>query len=170
MSQPSLWARNQGKRVTRLQAKRKLRSQDKEVAKVRAKKKSGSHIAYSQECEKVWGSMREWTLTLPRQLPLWEMESWWTLETSESDFRGQNLMDCGVLYIIGKLLERKCLKWLALLIWISQTQVMAKRRVESQTSNLTPNQKKSRIDPIYFAAKGVQHTFEKLSMRATTLL
>ncbi len=27
-------------------------------------------------------SVREWTLTLPRQLPLWEMESWWTPETS----------------------------------------------------------------------------------------
>jgi len=36
------------------------------------------------------GSMRKWTLTLPRQLPLWEMDSWWTPETSESHFRGQN--------------------------------------------------------------------------------
>jgi hypothetical protein len=56
-------------------------------------------------------SVREWTLTLPRQLPLWEMESRWTPETSESDCRGQTLMSCGVLYIIGKLLKRKCLKW-----------------------------------------------------------
>jgi len=56
-------------------------------------------------------SVREWTLTLPRQLPLWEMESRWTLETLESDFRGQTSMDCGVLYIIGKLLKRRCLKW-----------------------------------------------------------
>jgi hypothetical protein len=55
--------------------------------------------------------MREWTLTLPRQLPLWEMESWWILKTSESDCKGQNPMACGVLYIIGKLLKRKCLKW-----------------------------------------------------------
>jgi len=59
----------------------------------------------------VWGSMREWTLTLPRQLPLWEMESWWTSETSKSDCRGQNSMACGVLYIIGKLLKFGCLKW-----------------------------------------------------------
>jgi len=59
----------------------------------------------------MWGSMREWTLTLPRQLPLWEMESQWTPETSESDFRGQNSMAYGVLYIIGKLLEHGCLKW-----------------------------------------------------------
>ncbi len=55
--------------------------------------------------------MREWTLTLPRQLPLWEMESRWTPKTSESNFRGQNPMDCGVLYIMRKLLKRKCLKW-----------------------------------------------------------
>ncbi len=55
--------------------------------------------------------MREWTLTLPRQLPLWEMESLWTSKISKSDFRGQNSMTCGVLYIIGKLLELRCLKW-----------------------------------------------------------
>jgi len=55
----------------------------------------------------MWGSMREWTLTLPRQLPLWEME----YETSESDCRGQTSMSCGVLYIIGKLLKHRCLKW-----------------------------------------------------------
>ncbi len=56
-------------------------------------------------------SVREWAFTLPRQLPLWERESRWTPETSESHLRGQNSMACGVLYIIGKLLERRCLKW-----------------------------------------------------------
>jgi len=55
--------------------------------------------------------VREWTLILPRQLPLWEMESQWTSKTSENDFRGQNSIACGNLYIIRKLLERKCLKW-----------------------------------------------------------
>jgi hypothetical protein len=55
--------------------------------------------------------MREWTITLPRQLPLWEMESLWTPETLESNFRGQNSMACGVLHIIRKLLEHRCLKW-----------------------------------------------------------
>jgi hypothetical protein len=39
------------------------------------------------------------------------MESQWTPKTSESNFRGQNSMACDVLYIIGKLLEHKCLKW-----------------------------------------------------------
>jgi hypothetical protein len=55
--------------------------------------------------------MREWALTLPRQFPCWEMESRWTLETLESDCRGRTSMSYGVLYIIGKLLERRCLKW-----------------------------------------------------------
>jgi len=39
------------------------------------------------------------------------MESRWTLETSESDYRGQNSMARGISYIIGKLLECRCLKW-----------------------------------------------------------
>jgi len=64
-----------------------------------------------RKCKKVWGSVREWTLTFPRQLPLWEMESRRTPEISKSDRRGQNPMACGVLYIIRKLLELRCLKW-----------------------------------------------------------
>jgi hypothetical protein len=56
-------------------------------------------------------NVREWTLTLLRQLPLWEMESQWTHRISESDFRGQNSMACDVLYIIEKILKRICLKW-----------------------------------------------------------
>jgi len=59
---------------------------------------------------------------------------------------------------------------LALLIWTFETQVMAKRRADNQTANLTPDQKKSGIDPIYLAAEGVRHTIGKLSTRATTLL
>jgi len=47
---------------------------------------------------------------------------------------------------------------------------MAKRRARSQIANLTLDQKKSGIDPIYLAADNVRHIVEKLSMRATTLL
>jgi hypothetical protein len=47
---------------------------------------------------------------------------------------------------------------------------MAKRRVGSQIASLTPDQKKSGIDPIYLAAEGVQHTIENLSTRVATLL
>jgi hypothetical protein len=59
---------------------------------------------------------------------------------------------------------------LTLFIWTFETQVMAKRRARSQIANLTLDQKKSGIDPIYLAADNVRHIVEKLSMRATTLL
>jgi hypothetical protein len=91
--------------------RKKPGSQGKGIARVWAKRKPGSHITYSRECEKVLESVREWTLTLPRQLPLWEMESRWTPETSESDCRGQNSMAHDVFYINGKPLELRCLKW-----------------------------------------------------------
>jgi len=47
---------------------------------------------------------------------------------------------------------------------------MAKRKVGSQIANLTPDQKKSGIDPIYLAADDVPQTVGKLSTRPTTLL
>jgi hypothetical protein len=97
------------------------------------------------------------------------MESRWTPETSENDFKGQNSMACDFFYIIGKLLKRRCLKWLALLIRTLETQVMAKRRVGSQVASSTPNQKKSGIDLIYLFIDGVRHTVGKFLTRATTL-
>jgi hypothetical protein len=47
---------------------------------------------------------------------------------------------------------------------------MAKRWAGSQTACLTPDLKKSGIDPNYLAADNVPHTVGKLSTRATTLL
>ncbi len=55
--------------------------------------------------------MREWTLTLPSELPFWELESPWTFESSKNNCRGQNPLDWGVFYIIEKLFELKWLKW-----------------------------------------------------------
>jgi hypothetical protein len=49
--------------------------------------------------------------TLPRELPLWELESRWTLECLESDCKGWNSMDWGNFFTIGKLLKCRCLKW-----------------------------------------------------------
>jgi hypothetical protein len=46
-----------------------------------------------------------------KELPLWELESWWIPECSKGDRKGQNPMDWGVFYIIGKILKLKCLKW-----------------------------------------------------------
>jgi len=51
---------------------------------------------------------------------------------------------------------------------------MAKRRPGSRTPGspavLTPDQKKSGIDPKYLAAENVRHTVGKISTRSTTLL
>jgi hypothetical protein len=47
---------------------------------------------------------------------------------------------------------------------------MAKRKAGSQIVSLTPDHKKSRIDPIYLAAGGVPYIVGKISTRATTLL
>ncbi len=56
-------------------------------------------------------SVREWTLTFPKELPPWEVESWWTPKCLENDSKGQNPMAWGVLYTIEKLLKHRCLKW-----------------------------------------------------------
>jgi hypothetical protein len=56
-------------------------------------------------------SVKEWTLSLPNELPFWEFKSQWTLEFSEGNRRGQNPLYWKVLYIIGKLLKFKCLNW-----------------------------------------------------------
>ncbi len=53
---------------------------------------------------RVWESVKKWTSTLPNELPLWRLES-------RCDFRGQNPLDRKVFYIIGNLLELRCLKW-----------------------------------------------------------
>jgi hypothetical protein len=45
-----------------------------------------------------------------------------------------------------------------------------KERAKSQIANLTLDQKKSGIDPIYLAAYDVPHIVGKLSTRATTFL
>jgi hypothetical protein len=98
------------------------------------------------------------------------MESRWTPETSESDCRGQTSMDCGVPYIIGKLLERRCLKWAFLAHLKSETQVMAKRKAGSRIASLTPDHKESGIELFPMFHSGVQHGVGKLSTKATTLL
>ncbi len=59
------------------------------------------------------GPRRVWEgrLTFPSVLSFWELESRWTLEPSESNFKGQNTLYWEVLYIIGNLLKCRCLKW-----------------------------------------------------------
>ncbi len=61
----------------------------------------------ARDCGRMW----EWTLTLSSELPFWELEFWRTSEFLQRDCRGQNPLHWWVLYIIGKLLKRRCLKW-----------------------------------------------------------
>jgi hypothetical protein len=56
-------------------------------------------------------NVKEWTLTLPSEFPFWELESQWTSKPSEGDRRGQNPLFWTFIYIIGKLLKRRCWKW-----------------------------------------------------------
>jgi hypothetical protein len=56
-------------------------------------------------------SVREWTLTLPKEFPLWELESQCTPEFSERNRWGQNPSHWRVLYTIENLLKLRCLKW-----------------------------------------------------------
>jgi hypothetical protein len=47
---------------------------------------------------------------------------------------------------------------------------VAKKKVGNQIDNLTPQHKKLEIDLTPVRKGGVRHAFEKLSMKATTLL
>jgi hypothetical protein len=70
--------------------------------------KPRGHISCFHECKKVWGNE---TFALPSELPLWELESMWILESLEGDCRGPNSLDWRVTYIIWNILEHSCLKW-----------------------------------------------------------
>ncbi len=50
-------------------------------------------------------------LTLPNELPCWELESRWTPKILKSDCKSQNPFPWGFFYIIGKLLKHRCPKW-----------------------------------------------------------
>jgi hypothetical protein len=88
---------------------------------------------------KMWEIMKEWTHTFSRELSLWELESLLSPKFLESDFKGQNSLDWKVPYTIGKFLKHRCLKWACMTIWVLITQVMAERKVKSQSANLIPD-------------------------------
>jgi hypothetical protein len=78
------------------------------LAKVWAKNEAWeSHFMLLRKSDNV----REWTLALPSELPLWELKFQWTFESLKSNFKGQISLDQKVIYIIEKLLEHRYLKW-----------------------------------------------------------
>ncbi len=68
-------------------------------------------VASQEGSLRVKESVREWILTLPKELPLWGGGVRWTPECLESDCKGQNQMDWRVLHTIRKILKCRCLKW-----------------------------------------------------------
>jgi hypothetical protein len=88
------------------------------------------------------GKCKNWTSTLPSELPPWELESQWTFESLESNCRGQNPLDWRVLYIIEKLLQRKCLKWACM--------------THLDTSNTSYDQKKGRESNYQFDSRSLK--------------
>jgi len=62
------------------------------VTKARAYKVASQKWAWESHFMilRVQKSVREWTLTLPSELPLWKLESQWTPGSSESYCRGQS--------------------------------------------------------------------------------
>ncbi len=76
-----------------------------------ATKARACKVAGQEGSPRVKKSVREWTLTLPKEFPFWEVESWLSPKCSESNCKGQNPMDWRVIYTIGKLLKFRCLKW-----------------------------------------------------------
>jgi hypothetical protein len=57
-------------------------------------------------------NVREWTLTFQNELLCWELEFQMdSPESLECDCRGQNPLPWRILYIIGKLLKLRFLKW-----------------------------------------------------------
>jgi hypothetical protein len=53
----------------------------------------------------VYKSVKEWTLTLPSELPFWELESRWIPKFLMSDCKGKKPLDYEFPYIIRKLLN-----------------------------------------------------------------
>ncbi len=58
----------------------------------------------AKECEGMNPHTLKWT-------PRWELESQWTPKSSERNCRGQNPLAWKFIYIIGKPLKPRCLKW-----------------------------------------------------------
>jgi hypothetical protein len=77
-------------------------------ARVRAKKEAQSHISCSRECKRVRGNELSHS-QVNSYFGNWSPK--WIFKFSKDNCRGQNSLNGGVLYIIGNLLEHRCLKW-----------------------------------------------------------
>jgi hypothetical protein len=101
-----------------------------------------------------YGRVGELNLHTPKwTFSLWILDSRWTLEFSKSNYRGQNPSKWKVPHTIGKLLERRCLKWACMTHLNFETQVMVKRRDRNQIAKLDFRPLKVWNRPNFFACK-----------------
>jgi hypothetical protein len=92
VSQPYPWARDQSKGG---------------LQGCEPRRRPGSHLTCSRECKECEGRNPH----TPKWVPCWELKSQWTSKSSEHNCMGQSPLAWKVIYIIGKLLKRRCLKW-----------------------------------------------------------
>jgi hypothetical protein len=103
------------------------------VARLRAKKETRESHHMFPGVRRVWGNEPSHFQMNPH------CGSWnpkWTLEFSEHNCRGQTHRLEKNIYIIGKLLKHRCLKWAWIFHLKSETQVMIKRKAESKIGKI----------------------------------
>jgi hypothetical protein len=103
-------------------------------------------------------SVRKWARILSNGLALWELESWWTPKSLESDLKGQNSLDWKNIYTIKKSLKFRCLKWAHMIHLCAYNTCYGKK--EGQ---------KSKCQFGFWPLK-INNRPKKILMRATTLI
>jgi hypothetical protein len=120
-------------------------------------------LGSAKECEGM-------NLHTPKWTPCWELESQWTPKSLERNCKGQNPLAWRIIYIIGNLLKRRCLKWACIAhldIW-NTSYDQKKGRESNWQFDSWPLKVRNR--PNFLRAGSVQHTVGKLLMRAITLI
>jgi len=97
------------------------------LARLWAKRKHGSHISCFPECRKMWRN-EPLHSQVSSHFGSWSFDGFPNLQ--RTILGGQNPLDWSVPYIIGKLLELRCLKWVHM--------------THLDTSNISYGQKKGR--------------------------
>ncbi len=137
------------------------------VARLRAKRETRESLHMLSKVQRVQGN-EPLHSQMNSHVGSWSFK--WTPKFSKHDYRGQNPLPWRVIYIIGKLLKRKYLKWARIAhldIW--NTSYGQKKGRESNWQ-FESRPLKVKNWPDFLAYSSVWHTFEKLSTRATTLL
>jgi len=121
VSQPKPWVRDQGKGLQKGETRGRPRRHSLYVVTLTLGSQPRQEFVRGQNKRETWEAhlilprvqenVREWTLTLPRQLPLGEFKSRRTPKSSRGDCKGQNPSVFKKNYIIRKLLKHRCLKW-----------------------------------------------------------